>query len=468
MSKNYDLIIIGAGPGGYVAAIRAAQLGMKVACVDKRKTLGGVCLNVGCIPSKALLQSSQKWSEVNKLLDIHGIEISGAKLDLSKMMARKNKVVEDLTRGIQYLFKKNNIDFIQGLASFKSTSQVSVKNDSGNETVLNADKIIIASGSSPTLLPGIYLDEEKVVSSTGALSLNILPAKMAVIGGGYIGLEMASVWSRLGSEVTVIEFFDRIVPMMDNEVGQALLKSLRNQGINFKLSTKVTSVKKAKNGLTLTLESAQGGNIEELDADVLLSSAGRRANTEGLALEKIGVALEEAGRIKVDENFKTSVNGIYAIGDVIRGPMLAHKAEEEGVAVAEYLAGQKSHVNYAVIPAVIYTHPEVASVGKTEEELKKSSIAYKVGKFPFSANSRAKANSDVEGFVKVISHAVSDEVLGVHIIHSEAGTMIAEAAMAMEFKASSEDIARTCHAHPTHSEALKEAALSVLGRSIHI
>lgn len=463
MGKNkVDLIIIGAGPGGYVAAIRAAQLELSVLCVEKRKTLGGTCLNVGCIPSKALLYSSQKFEEAGHLLADHGVKIENLSLDLKKMMERKEKVVEQLTGGIDYLFKKNKIQHAVGEAYILSAEEVKV-----NGETWKTKNILIATGSESASVPGITIDEEKIVSSTGGLSLDHVPEKLIVIGGGYIGLEMGSVWNRLGSKVTVVEFMDRLVPAMDHEMGAALMKALTKQGINFKLSTKVTGIKEEKNKLVLNLEDASGGK-ENLEANTVLVATGRKPYTHGLGLEKIGVALNEKGFIVVNERYETSVSGVYAIGDVIPGPMLAHKAEEEGIAAIEIIAGQAGHVNYGAIPAVIYTHPEVASVGKTEEELKAEERAYKIGKFPFLANSRAKAVGDTEGFVKILADALTDQVLGVHIIGPDAGTLIAEAVLGMEFSASAEDIARTCHAHPTLNEALKEAAMSVDARAIHI
>ncbi len=454
--QTVDLIVIGAGPGGYVAAIRAAQLGMNVLCVDKRTTLGGTCLNIGCIPSKALLESSHKFVDAAHLEDF-GINVSKVSLDLEKMMQRKTKVVEQLTHGIDFLFKKNKITRLTGEARIISASEVSINNE-----VWKTNRILIATGSDSASLPNITIDEKKIVSSTGALSLTKVPEKLLVVGGGYIGLEMGSVWQRLGSQVTVVEFMDRIVPLMDIEVGTALQKTLTKQGLIFKLSSKVKAITEKKDKLLVDIEK------EVLEADVVLVSTGRKPNTQGLELDKIGVALDERGFVKVNDHYETSVPGIYAIGDVIPGPMLAHKAEEEGVAAVEIMAGLAGHVNYEVIPAVVYTNPEVASVGKTEEELKAENRAYKVGKFPFLANARAKAVGETEGFVKILADAKTDLVLGVHIIGPDAGTLIAEAALAMEFSASSEDIARTCHAHPTLNEAVKEAAMAVEGRAIHI
>ena len=463
MEKNkVDLIIIGAGPGGYVAAIRAAQLGMTVLCIEKRNALGGTCLNVGCIPSKALLYSSQKYEEAEYHLADHGVNVSKLSLDLDKMMERKNKVVEQLTGGIDYLFKKNKITRVVGEARLLSGQEVAI----GKE-VWQARNILIATGSESALLPGVSIDEKKIVSSTGALTLTKVPEQLIVVGGGYIGLEMGSVWKRLGSKVTVIEFMDRLIPQMDYELGTALQKSLSQQGLEFRLSTKVKGIKEEKDKLVVEIEDLSG-KTKTLESDVVLVATGRKPFTQDLGLEKIGVALNEKGFIVVNERYETSISGVYAIGDVIPGPMLAHKAEEEGIAAIECMAGQHGHVNYGVIPAVIFTHPEVASVGKTEEELKAAERAYKVGKFPFLANSRAKTMGDTIGFVKILADSLTDVVLGVHIIGPDAGTLIAEAALAMEFSASSEDIARTCHAHPTLNEAVKEAALAVDERAIHI
>ncbi|HEY3918412.1 MAG TPA: dihydrolipoyl dehydrogenase [Stellaceae bacterium] len=474
MADTYDVIVIGSGPGGYVAAIRAAQLGMSVACVDKRATPGGTCLNIGCIPSKALLQSSEKFEEANHALAVHGIKAGKVELDLAVMLARKDKVVAVNTGGVEFLFRKNKVAFINGAASFTAKDTLAVNSGNGKAQALKASKaIIIATGSDSMSLPGIAIDEKMVVSSTGALSLPAVPKHLVVVGGGYIGLEMGSVWRRLGSQVTVVEFLDRITPTMDAEVGKALQASLTKQGFAFRLGTKVTGAKKANGGLTLSLEAAAnssgaGGKAEELACDVVLISVGRRPYTDGLGLDTVGVKLDNKGRVMVDPHFATNVPGIYAIGDVIAGPMLAHKASEEGVVLVETLAGQRPSLDYDAIPAVIYTHPEVASVGKTEEELKAAGVAYHVGKFPFSANGRARANADIEGFVKILGDATSDRVLGVHIIGADAGTMIAEAALAMEFGATAEDIARTVHAHPTLNEAVKEAALAVDGHAIHI
>jgi dihydrolipoamide dehydrogenase len=469
MTDTFDVIIIGSGPGGYVAAIRAAQLGMKTACIDKRAAPGGTCLNIGCIPSKALLQSSEKFEEVNHALAVHGIKAGQIELDLATMLARKDKVVGENTRGVEFLFRKNKVTYIVGTAKLTAKDTVAVTAADGKVQELKAAKaIIVATGSDSVNLPGIEIDEKTIVSSTGALALPSVPKHMVVVGGGYIGLEMGSVWRRLGSKVTVVEFLDRITPTMDLEVGKALQLSLTKQGFAFRLGTKVTAAKKMNGSIALTLEPAQGGAAEQLDCDVVLVSVGRRPYTDGLGLDAVGVKLDNKGRVMVDANYATNVPGIYAIGDVIAGAMLAHKASEEGVVLVETIAGQRPHIDYDAIPAVIYTWPEVASVGKTEEELKAAGVIYRVGKFPFSANARARANAFTEGFVKIIADKATDRVLGVHIIGGDAGTMIAEAAIAMEFGASAEDIARTVHAHPTLNEAVKEAALAVEGHALHI
>lgn len=465
--SHFDLIIIGAGPGGYVAAIRAAQLGLKTACIEKRGTLGGTCLNVGCIPSKALLHSSEKFEETRDHLAEHGVKVGKVELDLDTLMARKDKVVDGLTKGIAGLFKKNKVTSITGSARIARAGEVVVSAD-GKDISYTADNILIATGSEVAPLPGVEIDEDRIVSSTGALSLDKVPKHLVVVGGGYIGLEMGSVWRRLGSKVTVVEFLEAIVPNMDGEVGKAMHKTLAKQGMEFKLGTKVTGAKSTKTKVALTVEPAAGGDAETIDCDIVLVSIGRVPFTANLGLAEAGVEMDGRGVIQVDGNFKTNVDGIYAIGDVIPGPMLAHKAEEEGIACVERLAGQATHINYDAIPSVVYTWPEAASVGKTEEQLKDAGIAYNKGNFPFMANSRARANGDAEGFVKILADAATDEVLGVHIIGPDAGTMIAELALAMEFGASSEDIARTCHAHPTLNEAVKEAALAVEGAPIHM
>jgi dihydrolipoamide dehydrogenase len=469
MSESFDIVIIGGGPGGYVAAIRAAQLGMRVACVERGARLGGTCLNIGCIPSKALLQSSEKFAEATHSFAAHGVKLGGIELDLATMMARKDKVVGDLTKGIEFLFKKNKIAWIKGTGRITAPGKIAVQLvDGGGTQELDAKSIIIATGSDSLALPGVEIDETQIVSSTGALSLAKVPEHLVVVGGGYIGLEMGSVWRRLGAAVTVVEFLDRITPNMDGETGKMLQRVLTKAGFAFKLGTKVVGAKATKAGVTLQLEAAAGGAASELKADIVLVAIGRRPYTDGLGLREIGVALDDKQRVKVDAHYQTTVPGIYAIGDVIAGPMLAHKAEDEGIVAVEMIAGLKPHIDYDAIPAVIYTWPEVASVGKTEEELKAAGIAYKTGKFPFTANSRARTNADTDGFVKILADAATDRVLGIHIIGPDAGTMIAEAALAMEFGASSEDIARTTHAHPTLNEAVKEAALTVDGRAIHI
>jgi dihydrolipoamide dehydrogenase len=464
---QFDLVVIGGGPGGYVCAIRAAQLGLKTACVEKRGALGGTCLNVGCIPSKALLHSSHKYEEVAHGLAAHGIKVNGASLDLAGMMGRKDKVVADLTKGIEFLFQKNKVTYIKGAARFIAPNRIAVANGAVEQTI-EAKNVVIATGSEVMPLPDVDIDEKQIVSSTGALALAKVPGHMVVVGGGYIGLEMGSVWRRLGAKVTVVEFLDRIVPGMDGEIAKTFQRVLTKQGMTFRLGTKVTAAKRAGAGVTLTLEPAAGGKSETLDADVVLVAIGRRPHTNGLGLESIGVAVDNKGRIAIDAHFRTNVAGVYAIGDVVAGPMLAHKAEEEGVAVAEILAGQAGHVNYETVPGVVYTWPEVAAVGRSEEELKSAGIAYKAGKFPFTANSRARCNADTDGFVKILADARSDRVLGVHVIGPDAGTLIHECVVAMEFGASAEDIARAFHGHPTLNEAVKEAALGVAGRAIHI
>jgi dihydrolipoamide dehydrogenase len=464
MSESFDVIVIGAGPGGYVCAIRAAQLGMKVACVEKRETLGGTCLNVGCIPSKALLQSSEHYEETQHKLADHGVIVEGVKIDLARMLARKGEVVSSNVKGIEFLFKKNKVTWLKGAGKVTAPGQVEVAG-----TAYAAKHIVIATGSESIPLPGVEVDEKVVVTSTGGLELDKVPGHLVVIGGGYIGLELGSVWRRLGAQVTVVEFLDRLVPTMDGEVGKTFERVLAKQGFKTRLKTKVTGAKKGKSGVTLTLEPAAGGGAaEELKADVVLLAIGRRAYTESLGLAEVGVELDERGRVKTDGHFATNIPGIHAIGDVIAGPMLAHKAEEEGVALAEILAGQAGHVNYGAIPGVVYTWPEVASVGETEEQLKARGQAYKSGKFPFTANGRARAMGDTDGFVKILADKETDRVLGAHIIGPDAGTLIAELAIAMEFGASAEDVARTCHAHPSLNEAVKEAALAVDGRPLHI
>jgi dihydrolipoamide dehydrogenase len=462
MSEAFDLIVIGAGPAGYVASIKAAQLGLKVACVEKRETLGGTCLNVGCIPSKALLESSHLYKEMIHS-ESHGIKADKVLIDVAKMLERKNTVVEGLTKGIAGLFAKNKVTWLKGEANIKSANIVEVAGKS-----YETKNMIIATGSDIISLPNVEIDEKVIVSSTGALNLTSVPKKMVVIGGGYIGLEMATVWSRLGSEIEVIEYADSIVPAMDVDVRKEFKKILELDGFKFRLQTKVLEVKKTSNGVQVIVQPANGGEPDTINADVALIAIGRKPYTAGLGLEKIGVEIDERGRIKTDSHFQTNIKGIYAVGDVIVGAMLAHKAEEEGVACVEIISGQKPHINYDAIPAVVYTNPEVASVGKTEDELKAKGISYKVGKFPFLANSRGRASGTTQGFVKILADSQTDRVLGVHIIGSNAGTMIAEAVIALEFGASSEDIARTCHAHPTLNEAVKEAALATFSKAIHI
>ncbi len=466
MENNFDVIIIGGGPGGYVCAIRSAQLGLKTACVESRGALGGTCLNVGCIPSKSLLNLSENFHKAKKDFNQQGIEIEGIKLNIEKMMSNKNKSVQVLTKGVEFLFKKNKVTYIRGKGVLFSKNDVVVY-DNNKKTTYKSKNIVIATGSEVASLPGIKIDEKNIISSTGALSLNKVPKRLAVIGGGYIGLEMGSVWSRLGSEVTVIEYLDHITPGMDREISNEFKKILIKQGIKFKLGSKVNSLKNLGSKVSINYTDLKESKEEILEVDKVLVSVGRKPYTEGLNLTKLGIKKDDKGRIEVNEKLQTSVQNIYAIGDVIKGPMLAHKAEEEGIAVAEILAGQAGHVNYDIIPGVIYTSPEVATVGKTEEQLKNENKNYKVGKFPFLANSRAKVNNETEGFVKILADSRSDKVLGVHIIGPHCGDMIAEMALAMEFGASSEDIARTCHAHPTHTEAIKEAALAVDKRPIH-
>ena len=464
MSEKFDVTVIGGGPGGYVCAIRLSQLGLKTACIEYRGALGCTCLNVGCIPSKNLLNFSENFHKAKNFTNI-GIEVGEVKLNLDKMMKNKEKAVTDLTKGIEFLFKKNKVTYFKGKGSFKSSNEISISVDN-KETVIQTNKTIISTGSEPVSIPGIDFDEEKILSSTGALSISKLPKKMIIVGGGYIGLEMGSVWSRLGTQVEVVEYLDHITPGMDKEISKEFEKILKKQGIKFHLNTKVEKINKNKNGVSInTLDKSNKKNT--IEADVVLISVGRRPFTKYLNLEKIGVQTDKKGMVKVNKSFETNIKNIYAIGDVIDGPMLAHKAEEEGIAVAEIIAGQSGHVNYDVIPGVIYTSPEVAYVGKTEEQLKINKTNYKVGKFPFLANSRAKAINEPEGFVKILADTTTDKVLGVHIIGPHAGEMIAEMSVAMEFGASSEDIARTCHAHPTFSEAIKEAALSVDKRQIH-
>ena len=467
-TQSFDLVIIGSGPGGYVAAIRAAQLGLNVACVEKRTTLGGTCLNIGCIPSKALLQSSEHYAHAQHGLGAHGIKAGKVSFDLDAMMAHKTEVVDDNTKGIEFLFKKNKVTPIFGTAEIRSAREVVVTGDDGTTQSLQTRYVLIATGSDSALLPGVDIDEERIVSSTGALELKAVPKHLVVIGGGYIGLEMGSVWARLGAEVTVVEFLDRITPGMDGEVAKTFQRILKKQGMTFRLGTKVTGAKKLKTKVKLTIEPAAGGDSETIDCDTILVAIGRRPYTEGLGLESAGVKTNDRGFIEIDANFQTNVSGIFAIGDCVPGPMLAHKAEDEGVAAAEIIAGESGHVNYDVIPGIVYTWPEVAAVGKTEEQLKHDGIDYNVGSFPFSANGRARAANKTDGFVKILADARTDRILGAHIIGPDAGTLIHEIVVGMEFGAAAEDIARSCHGHPTLAEAVKEAALAVGRRTIHI
>lgn len=465
---QFDVVIIGGGPGGYVAAIRAAQLGLKVASVEMRDTLGGTCLNVGCIPSKALLHSSELYAEARNGMNAHGIKLGTVDLDLPAMQDQKSKVVKELTQGVEFLFRKNKVTSFKGFGSLRGPGQVQVELNGGGSQQLTTKNVVLATGSDIASVGGLEIDEQRIVSSTGALSLETVPQHMVVVGAGYIGLELGTVWRRLGSKVTVVEYLDRITPGMDLEVARQFQRLLSRQGLGFKLGTKVTGVEDGGDRLLVTAEAVDGGEAEKMKADVVLVAVGRRPYTDGLGLETVGLATDNHGRIEVNGHLATAAEGVYAIGDVIRGPMLAHKAEDEGVCVAEHIAGQSPHIDYNAIPAVIYTAPEVASVGKTEEELKDAGIAYKAGKFPFSANSRARSTGQTDGFVKVLAEAQTDRLLGVHIIGADAGTMIGEAALAIEFGASSEDLARTSHAHPTLEEAIKEAALAAHGLPLHI
>ncbi|MBL9098600.1 MAG: dihydrolipoyl dehydrogenase [Alphaproteobacteria bacterium] len=463
MTDLYDVVVIGGGPGGYNAAIRLGQLGKRTLCVEKRGKLGGTCLNIGCIPSKALLRVSELFEETKTHYGALGIKTNGVAYDLPAMMAHKDKTVDGLTKGVEFLFKKNKVEHVYGAGAFAGGNRVEIKANDGTTRTVEAKAIIIATGSEPTPLPGVSVNEKDVVSSTGALTLGEVPKRLLVIGAGYIGLEMGSVWRRLGSQVTVVEYLDRITPGLDGEIAKNFQRILAKQGMTFKLGSKVVGVDRKNGALHVAIEPAAGGARETIETDIVLSSIGRRPYTEGLGLEKVGLKPDNKGRIAVDKHYATQVAGIYAIGDVIEGPMLAHKAEDEAVAVAEIIAGQAGHVNYEAIPAVVYTAPEVATVGRTEEELKAANIAYKAGKFPFTANSRARANASTEGFVKILADAKTDRVLGVHMIGPEVGNMIAEAALAIEFQAAAEDIARTSHAHPTLSEAVRQAAQSVGG-----
>jgi dihydrolipoyl dehydrogenase len=463
MSDSFDVIVIGAGPGGYVCAIRAAQLGMKVACVESRATLGGTCLNIGCIPSKALLHSSEEFHKATHALADHGIKIGGVELDLARMQARKGEVVTANVKGVEFLFRKNKITWLKGTGRIVSPGKIGV-----GGTEYDTKHIVIATGSESMPLAGVEVDEKQIVTSTGGLEIDKVPGHLVVIGGGVIGLELGSVWRRLGAEVTVIEFLDRIVPTMDGEMATAFQRVLTKQGLKFRLGSKVTGAVKGNAGVTLTVEPAKGGAAETLNADIVLLAIGRRAYTEGLGVAEAGVATDARGRVTTDAHFATNIPGIWAIGDVITGPMLAHKAEDEGVAVAELIAGQAGHVNYEAIPSVVYTSPELASVGRTEEELKAAGVAYNVGKFPFTANGRARAMGETDGFVKLLADKTTDRLLGAHILGPDGGTLIAELTTAIEFGASAEDVARTCHAHPSLNEAVKEAALAVGGRALHI
>ncbi|XP_074307350.1 dihydrolipoyl dehydrogenase, mitochondrial-like [Silene latifolia] len=467
-SDENDVVIVGGGPGGYVAAIKAAQLGLKTTCIEKRGTLGGTCLNVGCIPSKALLHSSHMYHEAKHSFANHGVKCSSVEIDVEAMMTQKNKAVGNLTRGIEGLFKKNKVNYVKGYGKFISPSEVSVETLEGGSTLVKGKHIIVATGSDVKSLPGIEIDEKRIVSSTGALALTEVPKRLVVIGAGYIGLEMGSVWGRLGSEVTVVEFGPDIVPTMDGEVRKQFQRALEKQGMKFKLKTKVLGVDASGDTLKLTFEPSSGGEQTTFEADVVLVSAGRVPFTEGLGLGELGVEMDKMGRILVNERFASNVPGVFAIGDVIPGPMLAHKAEEDGVACVEFIAGKEGHVDYDLVPGVVYTHPEVAYVGKTEEQVKSLGVEYNVGKFPFMANSRAKAIDDAEGLVKILAEKESDRILGVHIMSPNAGELIHEAVLALQYGASSEDIARTCHAHPTMSEAVKEAAMATYDKPIHM
>ena len=466
--SHYDVVVIGGGPGGYVGAIRAAQLGLKVAVVEMRGALGGTCLNVGCMPSKALLHATELYDEAENGMAKFGVSMDNLSIDISKLMSHKDEIVDGLTSGIAYLFKKNKIDYIEGRGKIPQAGKVNVALNAGGDMVLETKNIIIATGSDVASLSGIEIDEKDILSSTGALSLKKAPKELLVIGAGVIGLELGSVWRRLGSNVTVVEFMDKITPEMDGEVSKTFARILKKQGFNFKLKTKVTGIKKSKKTLTVTMEDVKSGKVSDIECDKVLVAVGRRPYTSGLGLKDAGVTVNERGQIEIDHNFKTNIDGIYAIGDVVRGAMLAHKAEDEGVACAEILAGFAGHVNYDAIPGVIYTMPEVASVGKTQEQLKTENISFKSGKFPFTANSRAKANGQTDGFVKILVDVKTDKILGGHIIGADAGNMIAELALAMEKGLTADDIAYTCHAHPTETEAVKEAAMAVENRPIHM
>ena len=463
MSETYDVVIIGGGPGGYNCAIRCGQLGLKTACIEMRETLGGTCLNVGCIPSKALLHASEFYAAAQNDFKAMGIEVSGLKLNLQQMMSQKQDAVTGLTDGVAFLLKKNKVDHIRGKGKIAGPNSVEVTGPDGKTQTVSAKNIVIATGSEPTGLPGVEIDEERVVTNTGALSLKELPKKLVLIGAGVIGLEMGSVWSRLGSEVTVVEYLDHILPGTDGEISKQAKKVFESQGLEFKMGTKVTGVEKLKTKLKVSVEPAKGGDTETLDADVVIVAIGRRPYTDGLGLETVGITTDKRGVIETKDHFRTAVPCVWALGDCIEGPMLAHKAEDDGVAVAELIAGKAGHVNYDLVPSVVYTNPEIAWVGKTEEQLKADGIPYKKGKFPFKANSRARTNHETEGLVKILAHKETDEILGAHMIGVGVGEMIGEVCVAMEFKAASEDIARTCHAHPTMSEAVRQAAMGVEG-----
>ena len=468
MAERYKVAIIGGGPGGYVAAIRAAQLGMRTVVIEKRGALGGTCLNVGCIPSKAMLHASELYEQANGHLGRYGIDVKAVALQLDKMLANKDKVVGDFTKGIEFLFKKNKVDYVKGAATLAGDQRIDVTLSDGGKAQIEADAIVIATGSEPTPLPNVAIDEKRIVSSTGALTLTEVPKHLVVIGAGYIGLEMGSVWRRLGAKVTVVEYLDRILPGMDGEIAKQFQRILTKQGMAFRLGSKVTGATSGSSGVSLTLEPAKGGAAETLEADIVLVAVGRRPYTQDLGLDKVGVALDEKGRVRTDTHFRTNVAGVYAIGDVIAGPMLAHKASDEGVALAESLAGQAGHVNYDTVPGIVYTWPEVATVGKSEEQLKAENIEYRVGKFPMTANSRARTTGDTDGLVKLIGDAKTDRLLGAHIIGAHAGELIHECVMAMEFGGAVEDVARAFHGHPTLAEAIKEAALAAGTGAIHI
>lgn len=466
--QSFDLVVIGGGPGGYVAAIKAAQLGMKVACVEKRGSLGGTCLNVGCIPSKALLNDSHLYEEAGHGFEKRGIKIKGLSADVKAMQKHKDGIVAGLTKGIEGLFAKNKVTYFKGTGTIVSKGHVAVIDEKGKKTPVNTKNILIATGSEVMPLPGVDVDGKRIITSDHAIHLTEAPKELVVIGAGVIGLELGSVWRRLGSNVTVIEYLDKVLPPMDGEVSKQFQKLMEKQGINFKLGAKVTKAEVKGKGVELSVEPAKGGKAETIKADTVLVAIGRRAYTEKLGVKEAGIKTDDRGRIEIDSHFKTNVDGIYAIGDVVKGPMLAHKAEEDGVAAVELMAGQAGHVDYDLLPSVVYTHPEVAMIGKTEEQLKEAGVAYNVGKFPFLANSRARANDDTDGFVKILADKKTDQVLGVHIVGNQAGTLIGEAAVAMAYKASSEDIARICHSHPDLNEAIKEAAMATYNKPIHM